>query len=117
MYLKNCLSAFDVRIADKHLPVETTWTHKCRVKNVRAVCGSYHNNAFVYAKAVQFNKKLVKCLLALVVSATKSCSPLATYRVDFIYKDNTRFVFLCLVKQISYTRSTNTDKHFHKIRA
>src|SRR5699024_6626130 len=49
------------------------------------------------------------------MASTKTRSTLTTHCVNLINKDNTWRVLLRILKQISYTRSTNTNEHFHKV--
>ena len=35
---------------------------------------------------------------------------------NFIDEDNRRRIFFCLFKQVTYSGSTNADKHFYEIR-
>ena len=40
------------------------------------------------AEAVHFYEKLVKCLLALVVTAAETCASVASNRIDLIDEDD-----------------------------
>ena len=51
------------------------------------------------------------------LSAAEAGTTLTAHRIDLINKDNTRAVTFSFLKKITDTGSTNTDKHFHKIRS
>src|SRR5262245_54203598 len=51
------------------------------------------------------------------MSATQTCSAMATYRVDFVNKNDAGRVFLSLLKQIAHARCSDADKHFHEVRS
>ena len=40
---------------------------------------------------------------------------MATDSVNFVDEDNTGGIFLALFEKISYTRGSNTDKHFYEL--
>ena len=103
MNFQYSFSALNVRIAHKYLSVKSARTKKCRVKYITSVCCSHNNNRIVILKAVHFNKKLVKGLLTLVMTAAKACASLSAHCVDLVYKDDSRSVFLSLLKKISYS--------------
>src|SRR5699024_2180801 len=82
MYSKYCFTAFDIRTADRNLSVKTSRTEQCRIKDVRSVCSGYHDDAFVFPKAVHFYKKLVKCLFTLIVTTADTCATLPADSID-----------------------------------
>ena len=116
MNLQNLLTALHIRSANDHLTVETTRSHNSWVKNIHTVSSSHHDNSLVRTKTVHFNKKLVQCLLSFIMAAAHTCTTSSSHRIDLVNKNDTWQVLLGLGKQITYTRSTDTYKHLHKVR-
>ena len=114
---KNGNSALEIGIADRYLTVETTRTRQRGVEYVGAVGRCHNDNALVRAETVHFNEQLVERLLSLVVSAAETCSAVTTDGVDLIYKYYTCRRFSREFKEVSDTRRTDADVHFHKVRA
>ena len=117
MNLKNCFSALLVGIINYYLTIKSAGTKKCRVENVRTVSSSDYNNTFVSTESVHLNEELVKCLLAFIMTAAKTCAALSAHCVYFIDKNNCRKVLSCLFKKVAHTTCTDTYKHLNKIRA
>src|SRR5713101_4059645 len=51
------------------------------------------------------------------MSAAEASAAMASYRVNFINKDDARRVLLPLLKQVAHPRRAHADEHFHKVRA
>ena len=115
MYLEYFFSSLNIGIAYHYLSVETSGTEKCGVKDITAVCCRNYDNALVALKAVHFNKELVKGLLTLIVTAAQSCASLAAYCVDLVDEDDRGSIFLCCFKKVSYSGSTDADKHLNEV--
>jgi len=112
---EDSLTAVYIGIAYNNLTVKSARTHKSRIENIGSVgCGN-KDYTFICTETVHFNKQLVKSLLTLIVAAAKTCASLATYGVNLINKDDTRRVFLCLIKEVTNTGRTDTDKHLNKV--
>ena len=95
MYLEYFFSSLNIGIAYHYLSVETSGTEKCGVKDI--------------------NKELVKGLLTLIVTAAQSCASLAAYCVDLVDEDDRGGIFLCCFKKVSYSGSTDADKHLNEV--
>ena len=117
MYLQNILSALQIGVVDRDLTVKTTGSEQRGVENVGAVGCRDDDNALVRAKAVHLYQQLVERLLALVVTAAQAGTSVTADRVDLIDKDDGRGSLACVLKQVAHTGCTDTDVHFHEIRA
>ena len=115
MYFKYRFSSTYVGSVDVNLSVETAGTQQCRVENICTVGCRHYDYACVGFKTVHFHKQLVERLFTFVMSAAQSCATLTTHCVDFVNKNDAGHVFLCLVKQISYTACAHAHEHFHKV--
>ena len=51
------------------------------------------------------------------MTATQTCTALATDRIDFVDEDDCSTHLACLLEQVSYAGRTNTDEHLHEVRA
>ena len=86
MDLEDFFTSSNIRKRNMHLPVETSRTQQCRIKHIRPVGGGNDDHPLCRVKTVHFHKKLIQGLLSFIVPASKSCSPAAPDRVDFIDK-------------------------------
>jgi hypothetical protein len=59
---------------------------------------------------------LVEGLFALIVAAAQSCAALASYRIDFVNKNNAGLIFFGLLEEVPHAACTHADKHFYKVR-
>ena len=117
MHGKDAFTALHIGTGNDHAAVKAAGTEQGRIQNVGPVrCGN-QDHAFVGFEAVHFNKQLVECLLALIMSTAETRAAMAPHRVDFIYKDDARGVFLALFEQVANPRCADTDEHFHEIRS
>src|SRR5574344_1939355 len=102
MNFKNLSSSLNIRCADHDFSVKTSGTKYSRIKNVNSVCGSKHYYSFINAKTVHLNKKLVKSLLSLIMSAAHTGTTFSSDGIYFINKYDTRCIFLSFFKQITH---------------
>ena len=49
------------------------------------------------------------------MTASHTCTTASGHSINLIDKYDTRCIFLGILKQITDTRSSNTDKHFYEI--
>ena len=68
-------------------------------------------------EAIHLGQQLIERLLALVVAAKAAAIALLTDGIDLIDKDDTRCLFLGLLKQVTNLSSAATDKHLNELRA
>ena len=113
---EDTLSPFHVWDIDDDLPVKTTRPQKCRIKYIRSIGRCQKNHTFVRLKAIHFDEECIKGLFTFIMPTTKPCPTMSSDSIDFVYEDYTGGVFLALLKKVTNPRSTNTDKHFDKIR-
>ena len=116
MNFQDFLTALDVRVIDHDLTVKTSRTEQRRVKNIAAVGRGNDDNTLIVAETVHLNQQLVQSLFPFIMTAAQTGTSVTANCVDLIDKDNRRRVFLCLVKQVTNTRCTDTDKHLDKVR-
>ena len=116
MHAQNLFTPFDVRIANSHLTVKTTWTQQRRVQNIFAVCRRDNDNAFVGFKTIHLNQQLVQRLLTLIVATTVASATCTTNRIDLIDKHDARCVLFGLFKHVAHTRCTHANEHLNKVR-
>ena len=103
MNFQNSFSATNIWNIDVHLSVKPARSQKCWIKNIRTVGCCQNDYPFIWLKTIHFNKKLIESLLSFIISATKTGTTLATNSINFINKNNARFIFLGLVKKISHS--------------
>ena len=116
MDLEDFFTSTNIRKRNMHLPVETSRTQQCGIKHIRPVGGGNDDHPLCRVKTVHFHKKLIQGLLSLIVPASKSGSPAASDRVDFIDEENAWRIATSFLKEVPDPARTNSNKHFHKIR-
>jgi len=115
MDVQDFLPPFNIRIGHNNLPVKTAGTQQRVVQHIRPVGGRHQNDTIVGIEPVHLNKQLVQCLFTFIMTAAKSCAPLAAYGVYFIDKYDTGSIFVALLKQVTYAAGPHAHKHFHEI--
>ena len=116
MHAKNLFALIKIGKVDMNLTIETTRTQQCLVKNVNTVGSRKNDNATICSKAIHLSQQLVERILTFIV--TTHCGILSTstsHSINLIDKDDTWSLLLGLTEKIAHTRSTNADKHLHKI--
>ena len=116
MNMEDFFPSFNIRTTYANLAVKTSRTKNCRIQNIHTVGSGHYDNAFIYPESIHLYKKLVQSLFPFIMTASHAGSTLSCNSIDLINKDDTRCVTLALFEKISYTGSTYTNKHFHKIR-
>ena len=117
MYFENGFAFVQIRQIDVYLTVETPCAEQRLVQYVCAVGCCQHYHVRVGLEAVHFGEQLVEGILAFVVRACHgvfAASP--AYRIYFVDEYYRRGFFLSLFEKVAYTRSADTDEHFHEIR-
>src|SRR5437762_9469252 len=115
MNRENSFAAFDIGTRHNHTAIETARPEQGWIENIGPVCCGDQDDAFIGFEAVHFDKQLIECLLALIVAATETCAAMTSHRVDFIYKDDARSVFLALLEKVAHARCADADEHFDKV--
>ena len=112
-----CLdSSFQIRTLHDNSPVKSSRTKQCLVENLRTVCCRQNNKTFGRIKAIHLRQKCIQRLFSLIVSAAVMAVTAFSDGIHLINKNDTRSHGLCLLKEVTNSRSTDTDKHFHKVR-
>ena len=101
----------------RDLAVETTRTEQSGIENIGTVGRGDDDDTFLCVEAIHFDEHLVECLLALVIAAAHALTTVAPHGVDLIDENQTRGIFLALLKHVAHTAGTDTYKHFDEIRA
>ena len=116
MDLEDHFPATDIRQIDYDLPVEPARPEQCRIENVGPVGGRNQNHSFIRLKPIHLDQELVESLLALVMAATKTRSPMPSHGIDLVNEDDTRSVGLTLLEQVTHPRGADTHEHLDEIR-
>ena len=117
MHAQDLLAALYVRTVDRDLTVKTAGTQQCRIQNVGAVGGSDQDDRLALLKTVHLDQQLVKCLLALVVTAAQAGSALTSYGVNLVNEDDRRSLGLGLLKEVAHAAGADAHEHLDKVRA
>ena len=115
MYFQYINSSFQIRFFHDNPSVKTSRTKQCLIQNFRPVCRTKNDDSLGRIKSVHLGKELVQCLLALIIAAAILGITAFSDGIDLIDKNNTWRHLLCLFEKVTDTRSTDTNKHFHKI--
>ena len=117
MYLENLLSLRQVWEVHMYLTIETTSTQQSLIEHINTIGSCHNNDTRVSAKTIHLCEQGIQGILTLVVATIAwilaSC---ATDSIDFIDKDDTWSLCLCLSKRITHTRSSDTNEHLYEIR-
>ena len=117
VHIKDLASSLDVGSSYSDLPVKTTRSHDRGIEDIHTVCGREDYDPLIDSEPVHLNEQLVKRLLSFVMTAAHTGSAPSCNGIYLIDEHDARCVLFGLLKQIPYTAGTDTDKHFHKVRA
>ena len=115
MNLKDFLTSAHIGTRNDDLSVETSGTKDGGIEDVHTVGRSHNYDTLIGLETVHLDEHLVECLLTLVVATAHSGTTPSGNGIDLVDEDDTGAVLLCLHKQISYTGSTDADKHLDEI--
>ena len=115
MNSENACASLEIGKINSDLSIETSRTKKCLIKNISTICSCNSDNSGVSIETVHLYKKLVNGLLTLVISSSKSCATLTSNCINLVNENNTGGVLLSLGENITYTRSSNSDKHLYEL--
>ena len=113
---EDALAASDVGAVDNDLTVKTARAQQRRVENVWTVRRRENDHTGLALKTVEFDKKLVQGLLALIVTSAETSASVPTHCVDFVDEHNRRGSSFCLRKQVADSAGTDTHKHLDEVR-
>ena len=116
MDLEDLLPALEVGKLNGNAAVKAAGARERRVERFGAVCCGKDYYAVIALKAIHLGEKLIKRLLALIVSAKLTVTLLAD-SVDLVDENYTGCFFLCLLEQIPHLARTHADKHLDKLGA
>ena len=114
--LEDLLPALEVGKLNGNAAVKAAGARERRVERFGAVCCGKDYYAVIALKAIHLGEKLIKRLLALIVSAKLTVTLLAD-SVDLVDENYTGCFFLCLLEQIAHLARTHADKHLDKLGA
>ena len=117
MDFQDLLAALDVGQADVDLTVEAARAEQGLIEDVGTVGGRHDDDAIVGIKAVHLDQQLVQGLLTFIMTTAETSAALAAHGVDLVDKDDGRHGLFGFFKQVAHTGSTDTDIHFHEVRA
>ena len=115
MDLKDLKSSLHIRSSNDHFSVKPPRAKNGRIQNIHTVRRSHNNNSLIRSKAIHLYQKLVQCLLSLIMASAHTCSAASCHRINLINKYNTGRIVFRILKEISHTGCSNSDKHLHKI--
>ena len=115
MNSKNLPASSDVRHSHRDLPVEASRSQDCRVQNIHTVGRCENNNSLICPKTVHLYQKLIQRLFTLVVASAETGAAASGDCVDLIDEHDAGMIILGVREQVAYTRSADTDEHFHEI--
>src|SRR5579864_8742813 len=115
VYAEDFFTSTNISKWNHNAAIKASRTQKSGIKNVWPVGGGDQNHAFIGLKPIHFDEQLVECLLALIVSAAKTCAAMASNGVNFVDKDDAGSVFLALLKQVAYAACAHAHKHLNKV--
>ena len=116
MQLKNVLTAGQVGQLDGDAAIKTTGAQQSGIEAVGTVGGSEDDDTLVVIETVHLGQQLVERLLALIVAAKAAAIALLADGINLIDKDDTRGLFLGLLKQVANFSGTAADEHLNKLR-
>ena len=111
---QNCLAAFEIRIADRDLPIESSRTEKRRVEDVGPVGGGDDDDPCMRLEAVHFDQQLIEGLLALFV-AERTAAAASPDGVELVDKDDARRVAAGILEEPHAGRS-HAGIHLDEVR-
>ena len=117
MHLKNLLSLCKVWEVHMYLTIETSCTQQCLIEHIDTVCCCHNDDTRVSAKAIHLCQQGIQGILSFIIATiARILASCTTNSIDFIDKDDTWCLCLCLSKSIANTRSANTNEHLDKVR-
>ncbi len=115
--LENGLPAADIRLVNRHVPVEASGPEQGRVQNLGTVGGRHDDHAGAGIEAVHFNQELVQGLLALVVAVDGVEPARLAQGIQLVDKDDARRLLLGLPEQVPDARRPDAHKHLDELGA
>ena len=104
MYSEDLLALVQVGQIDVNLTVKSSGTQQGLIQNIYTVGSSQYDDSTIRTESIHFCKQLVQCVFALVVTSHAGVLSTGTaHRINFIDKDDTRSLFLCLTEEVAYT--------------
>ena len=78
--------------------------------------GSQDDDPEIAVETVHLNEELVQSLLSFIVAAAEACASASSDSIDLIDEHDARSILLGLVKEVSYSGSSDTYEHLNEVR-
>ena len=115
VHLEDFLAPEHVGVRHHDLTVEAARTQQRGVQHVRPVGRRDQDHALVGLEAIHLDQELVEGLLALVVTAAETGTPVPADRVDLVDEDQAWRVLLALLEHIAHAARADADEHLDEI--
>ena len=117
MNLQDCLTAVNIRPVKDYPPVKAAGTKQGRVKYIRPVSRRQNNHAGIGVETIHLHQNLVEGLLPLIMAAAQPGATVTANSINLINEDNAGGIAFRLVKEVTHSGSTDTDKHLDEFAA
>ena len=114
MYLEDVDTSIEVRLIHYDTPVKTSGTEQGRVQDFRTVGCAQYQKSLGGIKTIHLGKKLVQCLLTLIIAAHTAVTA-ASNGINLVDENDTGRILRCILKQVTDTGGAHTHEHFHKV--
>ena len=115
MHFQDFHTSLKIRFIYDNPPVKTARTKQRLIQNFRPVGRRQNDNPLFPVKSIHLGKKLVQCLLPLLVTAAVFRITASANGVNLINKYDTGSVLLRLLEKISDTGCAHAHIQFNKI--
>src|ERR1700754_3102405 len=116
MYFENSFAAFQIRLVDGDLTVETARTQQGCIQYVRTVRRSQYDDTAVAAKTIHFHKQLIEGAFPFIIAHNGILTAGTTNGVDLIDEDDARCLFTGLLEQVTDTAGAYTHEQLDEVR-
>lgn len=116
MYCEDLFAIFESREIDCDTTVKSSRSEECLIKDISTVSCCHDDHIGFVIKSIHLSEDLIECLLTFIVPTTDTRRTFFPDRIDLVDKYNTWSSFTSFLEEITYTRSSYSDKHLDELR-
>ena len=116
MDFEDLLAIFESRETDRDSTIESSWTQECLIEDIRAIGRCHDDDIGIIIESIHLREDLIERLFTLIMATTDTRASLLSDSIDLIDKYDRRRFLTSLLKEVSYTRGSDTDEHLDELR-
>lgn len=116
MYCEDFFAIFESWEVDRDTTVKSSRSEECLIENISTVSCCHDDDVGFVIKSIHLSEDLIECLLSFIMTTSDTRRTFFPDRIDLVDKYNTWSSFTSFLEEVTYTRSSYSNKHLDELR-